>query len=88
MKEQIEDGIPDMTGYKQPTKSEVDPLEKEEREAAKKTAKVAPKGAYVALTTIKCDGKEYHRGDEFDGKLYQDLIAVKAICKKEEWVNR
>ena len=77
-----DDGIADMTGVTQPVKPDIDPLEKEEREAAKKNAKPAPSGAYVVNQNMKVDGKAYKKGDAYEGKLYQDLIDAKALIKK------
>lgn len=81
-------GIVDAKNFQVATKQSVDPLEKEEREKTKKFAKPAPKGAFVAATNIKVDDKSFSRGDEYDGKLYADLLAVKAIVPKEEWAKR
>jgi hypothetical protein len=92
MKEQNEDsnedGIPDMTGVKAAPKNVLDPLEREEREAAKKNTPDAPKGAYVCLANIKSDDKTFKKGEEYVGKLYADLLSAKVICKKEDWVSR
>jgi hypothetical protein len=91
-KQTIDDSkIPDMTGVKRPdemARSQLDPLEKEEREAAKKHAKAAPKGAFVCTGNILVDDKTFKRGDEYEGKLYQDLIAAKAIVPAAEWAKR
>jgi hypothetical protein len=92
MKEQTEtineSGIVDAKNFKTVDRSAIDPLEKEERQAAKKNAKEAPKGAFVVTTNIKCDGKRFTRGDEFSGKLYADLLESKVVVPKEEWAKR
>lgn len=81
-------GIVDAKNFQVATRQSTDPLEKEEREKTKHLAKPAPKGAFVATTNVKVDDKTFKRGDEYDGKLYADLLAVKAVVPKEEWVNR
>lgn len=81
-------GIVDAKNFQVATKQSVDPLEKEEREKTKKFAKPAPKGAFVVTTNIKIDGKKYSRGDEFEGKLYADLLATKSVVSKDEWAKR
>ncbi len=92
MKEQTETlndgGIVDAKNFQVATRQSTDPLEKEEREKTKKFAEAAPKGKYIATTSIECDGKKFSRGDEFDGKLYADLLAVKAVVSKDEWAKR
>jgi hypothetical protein len=83
--------IPDASKFKRPeevNRGALDPLEKEEREAAKKLAKPAPKGAYICTGNILSDNKSFKRGDEYEGKLYADLIASKSIVTKEEWAKR
>lgn len=81
-------GIVDAKNFQTATRQSTDPLEKEEREKTKKFAKPAPKGAFVVTANIKIDGKKFGRGDEFDGKLYADLLASKAVVPKEEWEKR
>lgn len=92
MKDQTEvlnDGaIVDAKNFQSATRQSVDPLEKEEREKTKHHAKPAPKGAFVAATTILVDNKNFKRGDDYDGKLYADLLSAKAVVPKEEWAKR
>lgn len=83
-----EGAIVDAKNFQQATRQSTDPLEKEEREKTKSLAKNAPKGAYIAATNIIVDNKKFSRGDDYEGKLYADLISVKAIVTKEEWANR
>jgi len=83
-----EDGIVDAKNFQVATRQSTDPLEKEEREKTKKFAKPAPKGAFVVTQNIKVDGKKFSRGDEFEGKLYADLLATKSVVSKDEWAKR
>jgi len=82
VEESSDDSIVDASNFKEPTRQEVDPLEKEEREAAKKSAPAVPSGKYKVLQAMKVDGKTYKIGDDYEGKLYQDLIDAKAIGLK------
>lgn len=77
-----DDGIVDASNFEAPARAESDPLEKEEREEAKKNAKPAPSGEYIVNDNMKVDGKQYKKGDVYEGKLYQDLIDAKALVKK------
>lgn len=87
--EKLNDGeIVDAKNFQTATRQSTDPLEKEEREKTKKFAKPAPKGEFVAATNIRVDDKSFSRGDEYDGKLYADLLAVKAVIPKSEWAQR
>jgi hypothetical protein len=83
-----DDSIPDVSGKTVPQKTELDPLEKEQREAAKKLAEPAPAGKFVVTCNMKCDGKRYSKGDLFDGKLYADLVASKSVVLASEWNKR
>jgi len=83
-----EDGAVDMKGKELPPKRNDPEAEKEEREAAKKGAKEAPAGAFVATCAIKVDKKTFKRGDAYAGKLYPDLLERKAIVPKAEWDKR
>lgn len=82
----------DMTGVGIAEKDEGanEAFEKEEREAAKKTAKKAVKGAYIVTGNLKCDNKLFKRGDAFDGKLYADLIHGNnpTLVTAEQWEKR
>jgi hypothetical protein len=81
-------GIVDAKNFQVATRQSTDPLEKEEREKTKKFAQPAPKGKFVVTTNIKIDGKKFTRGDDFDGKLYADLLATKSVVSKEDWAKR
>lgn len=79
----------DMTGKEIAGKNTVDPLEKEEREAAKKKAPLAKKGEYiVACSSLKSDGKKMKKGDEYVGKLYHDLVSRGSVVTKVAWDKR
>lgn len=83
-----EGGIVDAKNFQSATRQSTDPLEKEEREKTKQFATSAKKGAFIVTANIKIDGKKFSRGDEFEGKLYADLLSAKAIVPKEEWSKR
>lgn len=85
-----DDGIVDASDFNQAERAPSNDLEKEEREEAKKEAVKAKKGAYVATRNLKCDGKSFKRGDDFEGKIYADLTEGRhpAIVTKKAWQDR
>ena len=88
-----EDGAIDAKGWDTAERgqlSESASLEKEERQDLKKKAKKAKKGEYVVTRALKCDGKLFKRGDEFEGKVYYNLTEGKSpvLVKKSDWDKR
>lgn len=85
-----ENEIVDAKNFEEAQRGSLDPMEKEEREAAKANAKKAKSKEYVVTRALKCDGKSFKRGDFFEGKVYANLLEGKnpALITKKEYDER